>query len=130
MQNNAEKNAHLKPKQRAAIVALLSEKTKRDAAQAAGISERQLYTWLQNPIFNAALAEAEADARGQIRRQITNRAAAIADVMAEIMENPDVTPAVRLQAAAKLGDLFIKTTDDADIIRRITALEVVQYAKE
>ena len=130
MQINAQNNAHLKPKQRAAIVALLSEKTKRDAAKMAGISERQLYVWLQNPIFNAALAESEAEARSQIRRQITSRAASIADVIADIMENPDVTPAVRLQAAAKLGDLFIKTTDDADVIRRITALEVVQYERE
>lgn len=129
MQNNAQNNAYLKPKQRAAVAALLVSKTKREAAQTAGVSERQLYVWLQNPVFKAALLDAETEARNQIKRQITERAKAIADVIGEIMENPETPPGLRLQAAAKLGDLYIKTDDDADVIRRITALEAKDAEK-
>ena len=123
MQKNAENNAGLKPKQRAVIEALLTEKTKRAAASKAEVSERQLYKWLLDPIFKSALIEAEAAARNEIKRRIVKRAESLADTIGDIMESAEVSPAVRLQAAARLGDLFFKSDDQADLEQRITALE-------
>ncbi len=123
MQKNADKTAYLKPKQREAISALLTERTKRAAASKAGVSERQLYKWLQDPIFKSALIEAEAAARNEIKRRILKRAENIADTIADIMENTEASPAVRLSAAARLGDLFFRSDEQADLEQRITALE-------
>jgi len=124
MQINAQNNAQLRPKQRAALEALLTERTKRAAAARAGVSERQLYTWLKDPVFKSALLDAETQARNEIKRRIIKRAESLADTIADIMESDEVTPAVRLQAAARLGDLFFKTDDQADLDARITALEL------
>lgn len=124
MQRNAQNTAQLKPKQRAALEALLTERTKRAAAAKAGVSERQLYTWLKDPIFKSALLDAETQARNEIKRRIIKRAESLADTIADIMESDEATPAVRLQAAARLGDLFFKTDDQADLDARITALEL------
>ena len=124
MQINTQKTAQLKPKQRAVLEALLTERTKRAAAARAGVSERQLYVWLKDPIFKSALLDAETQARNEIKRRIIKRAESLADTIADIMESDEVTPAVRLQAAARLGDLFFKTDDQADLDARITALEL------
>lgn len=123
MQKKMKNNAQLKPKQREAITALLTEKTKKAAASKAGISERQIYNWLKDPIFKSALIEAEAAARNEIKRRIIKRAENLADTIADIMESEEATPAVRLSAAARLGDLFFRSDDQADLEQRITALE-------
>lgn len=123
MEKIGEKNGYLTTKQRAAIKALLTERTNRDAAKRARVSESQLYKWLQDPIFKNELIEAEAAARNEIKRRILKRAQSLADTIADIMESTDATPAVRLQAAARLGDLYFKTDDQADLDARITALE-------
>lgn len=123
MQKYTEKTAYLKPKQLAAIDALLTERTKRAAATKAGVSERQLYKWLQDPLFKSALIEAEAAARNEIKRRIVKRAENLADTIADIMESEEASPAVRLSAAARLGDLFFRSDEQADLEQRITALE-------
>jgi len=117
------KHELLTPKQRAAIEALLTEKTKRAAASKAGVTERAVYKWLQDPIFKSALIEAEAAARSEIKRRIIKRAESLADTIGDIMESADIPPAVRLSAAARLGDLFFRSDDQADLEQRITALE-------
>ncbi len=126
MSINAQKNEHLKPKQRAAIDALLSERTKIDAAARAGVSRTQIYKWLKQPIFKSALIEAEAAARNEIKRRIIKRAESLADTIGDIMESADIPPAVRLSAAARLGDLFFRSDDQADLEQRITALEAAK----
>ena len=126
MSINAQKNEHLKPKQRAAIDALLSERTKIDAAARAGVSRTQIYKWLKQPIFKSALIEAEAAARNEIKRRIIKRAESLADTIGDIMESADLPPAVRLSAAARLGDLFFRSDDQADLEQRITALEAAK----
>jgi len=124
MQKIGENIGYLKPKQRAAIEALLTERTKRAAAAKAKVSESQLYKWLSEPIFKSALLDAETQARNEIKRRILKRAETLADTIADIMESDEATPAVRLQAAARLGDLFFKTDEQADLDARITALEL------
>lgn len=130
MEKIGENSGYLKPKQRAAISALLTEQTKREAASKAGVSESQLYKWLQDPIFKSALIEAEASARGEIKRRILKRAESLADTIADIMESAEVSPAVRLSAAARLGDLFFRSDEQADLEQRITALEAAKYERD
>lgn len=127
MQETAGNNAVLKPKQRAAIDALLRSKTNIEAAQTAGISERQLYTWLKNPIFRSELMAAETAAREGAQRWITTKTTAALDVISEVMLDEISSQAVRLAAAKAWLDYFFKSRDDTDLERRITILEEKQF---
>lgn len=122
MQKNTQNNA-LKPKQRAAITALLTAKTNAEAARLAGCSERQIYVWLKDPIFRAELLEAESMVRNAANRQLTNQAIGALDVIAEIMTIQGGPPALRLQAAKTWLDFFYKARGEEDVDARITALE-------
>lgn len=123
MQETAVNTAVLTPKQRRAIEALLQSKTNIDAAQTAGVSERQLYTWLKNPIFRAELMAAETAARENAQRWITVKTTAALEVISTVMVDDSASHAVRLSAAKAWLDYFFKSRDDADIDRRLTALE-------
>lgn len=127
MQETAGKNAVLKPKQRAAIEALLRSKTNIEAAQIAGISERQLYTWLKNPIFRSELMAAETAAREGAQRWITVKTTAALEVISTVMLDETASDAVRLSAAKAWLDYFFKSRDETDLERRITILEEKQY---
>lgn len=127
MQETAGKNAVLKPKQRAAIDALLRSKTNIEAAQTAGISERQLYTWLKNPIFRSELMAAETAAREGAQRWITVKTTAALEVISSVMLDEDASDAVRLSAAKAWLDYFFKSRDETDLERRITILEEKQF---
>ena len=50
----AEKSDPLKPDQERLIIALLSSKTKEQAAEAAEVSSSTMYRWLKEPAFKAA----------------------------------------------------------------------------
>ena len=56
-------------KQQKAITALLSERTGRDAAKKAGVSEKTLYGWLADKDFRAALRSAEAEVLDTVTRR-------------------------------------------------------------
>ncbi len=127
MQETAGKLAVLTPKQRRAIDALLRSKTNVEAAQTAGISERQLYTWLKNPIFRAELMAAETAAREGAQRWITIKTTAALEVISSVMVDDGASHAVRLSAAKAWLDYFFKSRDDEDLDRRITALEEKQF---
>ena len=130
MHENAGKNAYLKPKQRAAIDALMKSRTNKEAATMAGVSERQLYVWLKNPIFRSELMAAETAAREVANRMITIKTTEALDVIAATMEDPDASPSVRLAAAKSWLDYFFKAKDDGDLDRRLTDLEARVYEEK
>jgi len=123
MQETAVNTAVLTPKQRRGVEALLQSKTNIEAAQTAGVSERQLYTWLKNPIFRAEVMAAETAARENAQRWITVKTTAALEVISTVMVDDAASHAVRLSAAKAWLDYFFKSRDDADIDRRLTALE-------
>lgn len=81
------------------ITALLQNGTVNDAAAAAGITPREIYSRMQDREFKAAY-EAE---RNSIIRQAAisanRRLEDAIETVADIMNSPDVTPETRLQAA-------------------------------
>lgn len=129
MQKNALLSAHLKPKQRAAVAALLTSKTHVEAAEVAGCSVRQIYVWLKDPIFKAELATAQTEIRDTINRRLSDTAGAAVDTIAEIMQGSQSPDGLRLQAAKAIMDYHIKTGDDTDINRRLTDLEARSYGQ-
>jgi hypothetical protein len=115
--------------QRAAVVAVVTTSTAREAAAVADCSESSIYKWLQEPTFRAAVAEYEKVIRDAIDHRLTTGANAALDVIegvakGEITDTDDTRASVRLRAAVAWLDTHIKTREDLDIERRVSALEL------
>lgn len=81
------------------VAALLNTGTLRAAAAAVGISERTIYDRMNNGEFQALYKAAKADIVRAVVFNINNQLQAAIDTVAEIMQNGDNSPAIRLQAA-------------------------------
>lgn len=81
------------------ISALLSKGTQRAAAAAVGISERALFDRMNDGEFQALYKAAKADLVRQTVVNINAQLQAAIDTVAEVMQNQENNPAVRLQAA-------------------------------
>lgn len=81
------------------IAALLTHSTIRQAAAAAGISERTLYDRMNGGEFQALYRAAKTDLiRGAVF-SVTGKLQAAIDTVTEIMLDQEINPATRLQAA-------------------------------
>jgi len=122
-------NGVLTPKQNKAITALLSERNKRAAAEAAGVGYRTLCRWMTDPSFTRALNQAEAEVISTNLRGLINDMDKNLEAMREIRNNPDVPEAVRLRAAQAL-DASTKTWHEVRTFEsRLAALEAAIYGK-
>jgi len=81
------------------IAALLNTGTLRAAAAAVGISERAIYDRMSTGEFQALYKAAKTDIIRAVVFNITNRLREAVDTIADIMQDPGSSPAVRLQAA-------------------------------
>lgn len=105
------------------IVALLENPTIEMAAKAAEVSEATIYRRMSDPEFRK-----DYDGR---RNQIVEAAcgalqgkiSGAVKVLAEIMEDPGVSPYNRVLAAGNILQYSMKTFEFLDIIPRIKALE-------
>lgn len=110
-------------KQQKAITALLSERTTRDAAKAAGVSEKTLYDWLKNDAaFRAALRDAEKSILGEVTRRLSAGQRIALDALEKLTKSAR-HESTKLRAAVAWVDLFLKFKDMSDIEDRLTALE-------
>lgn len=113
--------------QRRAIRALMESRTNGEAAKLARIGEATLYRWLGDPIFKAALQEAEAQAAGNTTRRLSTGTTLALDVLIAILENDEAGDSLRLQAARVWLDNYHRARDDGDLDRRLTELEARIY---
>jgi hypothetical protein len=86
-------------KKEAAILALLTEGTIEKAAQAAGISCRTLYRWLQMAEFRAAFHQAKREAFSQSTTRLQRGSVAMATVLLKVASDPDAPLSIRVHAA-------------------------------
>lgn len=92
------------------IAALLNSGTIKQAAAAAGLSERALYDRMNAGDFQTLYKNAKADImRSAVMKLNSNLQAAI-DTAAEIMTDKDNNPAIRLQAAQTILNNAAKFT--------------------
>ena len=105
------------------ILALLSAPTVREAAAAAGVSERTVYARLKEPAFNQRLAEARREMwRGHAVALQAKLGGAI-ETIAEIMESENAPSQVRLNAAESIVRNAMKISEQADFAERLEAIE-------
>ena len=109
-------------KQQKAIAALLSERTTRDAAKAAGVSEKTLYQWLNEPAFRAALREAEKSILDDVTRRLSAGASLALDTLKKLVQSAR-HESTKLRASVAWLELSLKYRDMHDIEERLTALE-------
>lgn len=120
----ADNDAHdtLTPAQHKAVSALLTEPSVRKAAEASGVKERTLYTWLRQPDFGAAYRAARREATQQAIARLQQMSGAAAVVLCQLMASGNPAP-VRLAAASKVLDMAIKSVELEDLQARLEALE-------
>jgi hypothetical protein len=114
--------------QRAAVQAIVETRTAKEAAALANCSESSVYKWLQMAHFRAAVAEHEAMIRDAIRQELASKATYALTVIGGVMtgqikDTEDTRASVRLRAALGWMDLVTRTGDQADLERRVSALE-------
>ena len=109
-------------KQTKAITALLSERTARDAARKAGVSEKTLYGWLADKDFRQALRSAEAEVLDTVTRRLGVGQALALDTLETLIQKAK-HESTKLTACVSWLNMFVKYRDMKDIDERLTALE-------
>lgn len=108
--------------QQKAITALLSERNKRDAAKTAGVSEKTLYTWLNEPAFRGALREAEKAILDEVTRRLSAGQCLALDTLEKLVTSAR-HESTKLRASVAWLEMSLKFRDMQDIEDRLTALE-------
>ena len=120
----------LSPKQVKAVEALLTTGEVAAAAQAAGVSRATLHRWLAEPIFLAAVREAEARALDDLSRLLVRLGRTAAATLAKAMNDPSAPWATRVRAAdAALGRL-LRLRELATLEARVAELERLAGVEE
>lgn len=81
------------------IAALLQHGTMKEAAAAAGTTPRTIYDRMNDKEFRAEYMEAKNDIIRKAVFSINEKLSAAIDAVSDIMTNPEINPAIRLQAA-------------------------------
>lgn len=116
-------NVTLSPRQESAIAAILAHGVLTRAAEATGVSLRQLHRWLEIPAFQAELRKQQDELRsGTVRRLQVCMLGAV-DVLANVMVDTSQNAGVRISAAAKLLDAALKAAELHDLAQRVAELE-------
>jgi len=107
------------------LQALLSHRTHREAAKAAGVSERVLYDYLKDPDFSERLQAASDDILRGITSDLQGQMSKAVSVIAEIMSDTENAPKDRLTAARLVLEYGTRTTTDNEISERLRVLESI-----
>jgi hypothetical protein len=113
----------LKPKQEAAIAALLSNRSVDDAASAVKVTPKTLYRWLKEPAFDAAYREARRAAFGQTIARLQQGSPAAAALLLKIVVDASAPPSTRVRAAEIVLDKAAKAIELEDVEARVAELE-------
>jgi hypothetical protein len=113
----------LKPRQLAAIEALLAEKTIVDACRACGVPERTLRSWLRLPEFQEAY-QAEQRARLDLATaHLQAECVGAVETLRNVHESKEVPASARVAAARAVLELAHKGIEKNEQDQRIEVLE-------
>ncbi len=110
-------------KMEAAIAALLTRPSIEDAARVAGVGEKTIRRWLQEPEFRAEYRKARRESVGQTTARLQQATGAAGATVLKLMTDPNVPAAVRLRAAECVLDRATKSLEMEDMEDRIAELE-------
>lgn len=113
----------LTPRKRAVLAAIAAGLSQVDAAKATGISCPTVSRYVADPVFQAALRDAQDATLGQITLRMTDGSNAALDLLQSVMADQGIAPAVRVRAALGWLDAAWKARELHDIEQRIAELE-------
>lgn len=105
------------------IAAILEHGSIRAAAAALSCGERTIHTRMKKDSFIQQYKTARAEGIKAATAKLQSRTAAAVDTLTEIMNDNNVSPQVRINAAAQVLCYAAKMTETTDIIERIEELE-------
>ena len=105
------------------IAALISNPTVKAAAEACGVSERQIYARLQDPDFKELYDAKRHELLDHATAALQGHLSAAVETMGEIAKDPKAGQQTRLNAAEAIVRNSLKLTEQADILQRLDALE-------
>jgi hypothetical protein len=115
-------NHSLTAKQSRAIGFLLTCRTAGDAAKKSGVTERTIFTWMQQDNFRAALNNASRETIDNASRRLMQGQGEALDALSALIKKGR-NESVRRAAAVDWLNITLKYKDINDIEERLTALE-------
>ena len=111
------------PNKEKLLVALLTSRTKKEAAAAAGISDRTMRSYFEDK----ELCQRYRDAFAGVVQDATRRAQQLLEpalsTLQTVMEDEEIPAQARITAAKSIIDYSLKLTEQADILEQLRELE-------
>lgn len=112
--------------QRRALPAILVSRTIQEAAEKVGLSERTLRRYLADPVFRAALGQAESLAIHEAARRLIQGGGEALDVLEALMKTADSESVRRLAASDWIANI-LKWQELAIMAARVSELEELTF---
>ena len=109
--------------QNRALAALLTSKSRTEAAKKAGVTTRTLQNYFSDSDFVAAYRAAFSDLLADATKQGQQSLSPALSTLQDILEDETAPPATRISAARAILEFSIKLTEQYDLVQRINALE-------
>lgn len=111
------------PNEERALSALLTSKTKLEAAEKAGITDRTMRRYFENPEFCQRYREAFAGVVQDATRRAQQLLEPALSTLQTVMEDEEIPAQARITAAKSIIDYSLKLTEQADILEQLRELE-------
>ncbi len=120
----ADVTDNLSAKQHKTIACLLCNPTIAEAAEAAGVGERTIYAWLNEPAFSQAYRVARRAVVSQATAQLQQHVTVAVKELGHLVSGfGGVKPEIRLAAAKFVLEMAIKSVELDDVQERLSRLE-------
>ena len=123
MQRNETPEPPLTARQARVLALLAGGATQEAAAREAGAGRATVARWLASPRFRSALRAASEQALQDALLDLQRTARDAVGVLAEVMQDRELPPAVRVTAARVALDTALRATEQLDLAVRVAALE-------
>lgn len=111
------------PNKEKLLAALLTSRSKKEAAAAAGIAERTMRTYFEDPEFCQRYREAFAGVVQDATRRAQQLLEPALSTLQTVMEDEEIPAQARITAAKSIIDYSLKLTEQADILEQLRELE-------
>ena len=105
------------------LALLINGFTKKAAAESAGINEKTVRRWLQDPEFSAELKKRQDEISESILLSLKNKAGAALATLENLMQNEKISPHARVTAARTILESALKSIETHDIYARLEEVE-------
>lgn len=112
------------------IAALISHPTVKAAAEACGVCETQIYSRLRTPAFKERYDAARRALLEQCTAYIQGIVGEAIQKMYAVMNDPDASPQVQLNAADTIARNSLRLTEQADILAQLAELKKAVFPNE